>query len=42
MLFPEPFLYQPGANEVRPPFELDAFAPSQALDRFREISRICH
>jgi hypothetical protein len=35
--FPEPFIGQPCDIEVRQLYELEDFAPSQAVDRFRDI-----
>lgn len=35
--FPEPFIGQPCDIEVRQLYELEDFAPSQAIDRFRDI-----
>jgi len=35
--FPEPFIEQPCDIEVRQLYELEDFAPSQAVDRFRDI-----
>ncbi|MDH2049792.1 YciI family protein [Achromobacter marplatensis] len=35
--FPEPFIGQPCDIEVRQLYELEDFAPSQAVERFRDI-----
>jgi hypothetical protein len=40
--FPEPFIGQPCAIEVRQLYELEDFAPSKAVDRFRDIPGASH
>lgn len=40
--FPEPFIGQPCAIEVRQLYELEDFAPSNAVDRFRDIPGVSH
>ncbi|NMK48724.1 YciI family protein [Achromobacter sp. Bel] len=40
--FPEPFISQPCAIEVRQLYELEDFAPSNAVDRFRDIPGVGH
>lgn len=40
--FPEPFIGQPCAIEVRQLYELEDFAPSKAVDRFRDIPGVSH
>lgn len=40
--FPEPFTNQPCAIEVRQLFELEDFAPSPEVERFRQIPGVSH